>query len=350
MIKYIHQVKPDSAQGLVAGVYAQIRRDFGRVVEPFVLHSPLPELLAGVWMACRETELVGEVPRSVKETVAAVVSRLNQCQYCVDAHTIILSAMGEGSVARAVEKANHEGIGDNNLSAIADWAYASTSPESEKLQFPPFSRQEAPEIIGTALFYHYINRIVTVLLSDTPLPSSQRWIRDPMKRVASLMFSAAVQRPKIAGDSLVFLPKASLPSSLNWAKTSANVASAFAGFASIVEKAGAASLPVEARRYVQEEIDEWNGRPSELSLAWSEETICKFDEPLQAAARMALLAALAPSEVDEKIVAAFQQHFPGDEKLLGALSWASFAAARRIGSWLMTPKTEMLTRQKTELT
>ena len=89
----------------MAGVYAQIRQDFGRIVEPFVLHSPLPELLAGVWMACRETELVGIVPRVVKETVAASVSQLNQCQYCVDAHTIILSAMGEINVARAMNKA-----------------------------------------------------------------------------------------------------------------------------------------------------------------------------------------------------------------------------------------------------
>src|SRR3972149_3042849 len=94
-IKYIHPVKPGSAQGLVADVYVQVKRDFGRIAEPFLMHSPLPQLLAGAWMVCRETELVGNVPREVKEAVAAAVSQLNQCPYCVDAHTIMLDAAGE---------------------------------------------------------------------------------------------------------------------------------------------------------------------------------------------------------------------------------------------------------------
>jgi AhpD family alkylhydroperoxidase len=349
LIKYLHPIRPDSAKGLVAGVYDQIRLDFGRVVEPFLLHSPLPELLAGVWMACRETELVGSVPRVVKETVATAVSQLNNCQYCIDAHTIILSAMGEGNVAKAIDKASPGEIQDPNLRLIVDWAHATTSPESDQLRFPPFSKEEVPEIVGTTVFYHYINRIATVFLGETPLASNQRWIKDPMKRIAGLMFSSAVQRSKNVGDSLQFLPKADLPASYYWAKASPNVAWAYASFVSAVEKAGAASLPVEARRYVREEIGEWNGKASELNLAWSEETICKFDEATEASARLALLTALAPREVDEGVVSAFVKQFPGDEKLLGAVSWASLEAAKKIGSWLLTPKTEMLTRQKTDL-
>ena len=53
MIKFIHPVEPSEAKGLVADVYAQIKRDFGRVAEPFMMHSPSPNLLAGAWMACR---------------------------------------------------------------------------------------------------------------------------------------------------------------------------------------------------------------------------------------------------------------------------------------------------------
>ena len=63
MIKYVQAIDPRRARGLVRPVYAQIKRDFGKIVEPFLLHSPIPELLAGAWMACRETELVGSVPR-----------------------------------------------------------------------------------------------------------------------------------------------------------------------------------------------------------------------------------------------------------------------------------------------
>jgi hypothetical protein len=77
MIKYIQPCKPSSATGLTAQVYTQTKRDFGRVAEPFLIHSPVPNLLAAVWMVCRETELVGQVPRNSKEAVAAAVSQLN---------------------------------------------------------------------------------------------------------------------------------------------------------------------------------------------------------------------------------------------------------------------------------
>jgi len=61
LVQYIVPVKPSKAKGLVAEVYSQIKQDFGRIVDPFTLHSPMPTLLAGVWMASRESELVGIV-------------------------------------------------------------------------------------------------------------------------------------------------------------------------------------------------------------------------------------------------------------------------------------------------
>jgi len=334
VIKYISVVKPSSASGLVAGVYAQVDRDFGRVVEPFQLHSPLPELLAGAWMACRETELVGVVPRTFKEVVAASVSQLNQCAYCVDAHTIMLSAAGEGKIANAISKARYEDITDEKTFSIIQWALATASPRSELLRWPPFSKQEAPEFIGTAVFYHYVNRMANALLGETPLPLSQGWLRSPLKSIASQTFSNALNRPKTVGDSLEFLPKADLPNDLRWAKPSTNVARAYACFAKAVEEAGEQALPAEVRAHVDEELSEWTGKTSELSLAWSEDAISRFDEATESAARLAILTALAPDRIEGKAVLAFRKHFPEDTKLLGALAWASFAAAKKIGTWL----------------
>jgi hypothetical protein len=93
------------------------------------------------------------------------------------------------------------------------------------------------------------------------------------------------------------------------------------------------------RAHVQEEISEWNGKTSELGLAWNEDAISKFDEAKQDAARLALLTAFAPYRVDKSVVSAFRKHFPGDDKLVGALAWASFTSARKIGAWLQTPPT-----------
>jgi len=139
-IKHVRLVDASSASGLVAEIYAQIKKDFGKVVEPFVLHSPLPKLLAGAWMACRETELAGRVPRYMKEAVAAAVSMTNRCPYCVDAHTIMLNAAGEHNAATSISHANYAKIGDAKTRSLAQWASTTNTPNNESqslLSFAP---------------------------------------------------------------------------------------------------------------------------------------------------------------------------------------------------------------------
>src|SRR5260370_42692226 len=85
-MKYLHPIRQIRSESLTGQVYAQIRRDFGIVSDPFKLHAPVPELLAGMWAIVRETTLVGHVPWMLKEAVAATVSQTNACPYCVDIH------------------------------------------------------------------------------------------------------------------------------------------------------------------------------------------------------------------------------------------------------------------------
>lgn len=336
-VKYIHPVKPNAAEGLVAEVYAQIKRDFGKVVEPFSLHSPLPKLLAGAWMASRESEIVGNVPRGTKEAIAASVSKLNQCPYCVDAHTIMLNATGESQIASAVSEARYDQISNAKTRKLVKWALATRTPDAKILRSPPFSWEAAPEIIGTAVFYHYINRMVSVLLTETPLPSNRTFLKKPLKRVASLIFSRAAKRPKTAGESLQFLPEAKLPADLSWAETSTNVAAAFARFAAAVENVGVLALSPEIRSFVQEKVDAWNGKIQELNRSWVEQCLKEFSDPPRTEVKLALLTALAPYQIDKDVILAFRKCFPEDNKLVGALAWASFTSARKIGTWLHTP-------------
>jgi len=325
MIKYIHPVSPKQAEGSVAEIYGQIKRDFGRVVEPFLLHSQLPELLAGAWMACRETELVGNVPRSIKEAVAAAVSTQNQCPYCVDAHSIMLRAGGDKKLAQAVEMGRLGQIEDEQTKAIVNRILNGTDTA--------FTAAEAPEIVGTAVYFHYINRMANVLLSETPLPSSNRLLRGGLMGVAASMFSEAVKLPKTVGDSLEFLPHADLPKDLNWARGADHVAGAFARFAKVVEIDGAYALPNEVQRLVEEQISRGIDGKIEFTAKEAAELTGKLrDEALEAAAKLALLTAFASYRVDEQTVAAFRKHYPEDEKLVAALAWASFTAARKIGS------------------
>jgi len=334
MIKHIQPVSSLSENDLLTRAYPQIKRDFGAVVEPFTLHASAPRLLAGIWMATRETELVGIVHREIKESVAAAVSTLNQCPYCVDAHTMMLHATSAHDAAAAIGQVNESEIQDPAIKQIVAWAKATRTPNDPLLKSPPFSRSEAPEIIGTAVVFHYINRMVDIFLDETPLPSNRGWLKGTLKRMAGWYFSRAARRRKTAGISLRLLPEAELTTDLSWAAASPVIASAFARWAAVVEAAGQDALPANVRAMVREHIAAWNGEDPGLSRNWVEKVAAGLDESEKPAARLALLTALAPYQINKHIIVAFRAQQPGDDKLIAATAWASFTAARRIGTWL----------------
>ena len=334
MIKYTRPVTDPSGNALLARAYPQIKRDFGALVEPITLHAPAPQLLAGTWMAIRETELAGVVRRELKEAVAATVSRLNRCPYCTDAHTMMLHATSAHDIAAAISRGRNDQIQDTAVRQIVAWANATRSPGDPLLQRPPFSEADAPEIIGTAVAFHYINRMVEIFLDETPLPSNRNWLKGRLKRVAGLYFSRAARRQKVAGESLALLPEADLPADLSWAAGSPAVAGAFARWAAVVEIAGREALPVDVRALVSEHVAAWNGESLGLSRAWVEKAVTGLAETERPAARLALLTALASYQIDEETIAAFRAQQPEDDKLVAATAWASFTAARRVGNWL----------------
>jgi len=333
-IRYIQPVATNSTEGLVARVYPQIKKEFGALVEPFTLHAPSPELLAGAWSACRESLLVGSVRRDVKEAVAATVSRINQCPYCVDAHTIMLNATSARNSADAIIHQQDDQIRDATVRSIVKWAAATRSPGAEVLLSPPFSQKDAPEIIGTAVFFHYVNRMASVLLSKTPLPSNHPLLKGFFKRMAGWFFSRAIHRSKPLGASLELLPESELPTDLAWAKRSPNIAGAFARFAAVVNRAGRDFIPEDVRDCVVKHVQAWDGKDPRLGRHWVEEAMSGLEEKSKDIGRLVLLTALAPYQVDKGVVNAFTTHITGDDRLLGALVWGSFTIARRIGTWL----------------
>jgi hypothetical protein len=160
-------------------------------------------------------------------------------------------------------------------------------------------------------------------------------LKGGLTRAASMMFSSAVHRPKTVGDSLQFLPEAELPEDLLWAKPAVNVAGAFARFAKAVEIDAQYALPLEVRLHVQELINKAAAKKKKFDPSLIPQSVSEFsDEALKSATQLTLITAFAPYRIDEKIVASFRKHFPEDTKLLGALAWASFTMARKIGTQL----------------
>ncbi len=319
VIRHVTPVAKRHATGRVARVYDGLRREFGIHAEPIVLHSPAPDLLAGAWMVCREvTVAAGAVERPVKEAVAVAVSELNRCPYCVDAHSAMLRSTGTAAPTQ-----------------FAAWAAATRSPGAGILQNPPFDAAQVPEMVGTAVLFHYINRPVSVFLDESPLPIRRRLLRAPMLALAGRRFRPFTSVPPPPGESLDLLPDAGLPADMEWARGARHIAGAWARFAAVVEAAGEDALPPDVRAWLQDLLGSWNGETPPLGAAWVDEQLGELQAGERAAGRLALLSALAPYRVDEGVIGDYRRaHAAGDARLLAAVVWSALAAARRVGSWI----------------
>jgi len=158
-----------------------------------------------------------------------------------------------------------------------------------------------------------------------------------MKRMLGWAYAGSARTIYPPGSSLALLPEAELPPDLAWARATPDIAAAFARFAAVIERVGARGLSQEVCDRVQEHIHVWNGEAPGLSRQWVEQAVSDLVGEVKIATRLALLAARAPYQIDASIIESFQSHHPGDDALLGALAWASFTAARKIGAWLCLP-------------
>jgi AhpD family alkylhydroperoxidase len=288
--------------------------------------------------------VAGAVPRLEKELVAEAVSKANACPYCVAAHALMLRGGAEDDVARAVARGDAEAVEDPRLRALATWALNSRSPDHPALAAPAFDQRAAPEIVGTAVAFHAINRVVDVFLGDSPfaMPPGLKWTAALlMKPVASTFARRLVRLTPPPGESLRLLPDAPLPADLRWAEPNPIVAGAFARATRVVEQLGQSLVPGEVRLVVLERVADWRGEFVGPSRGWVEDAIRPVAEPERPAARLALLAALASFQIDSGVVESFRERSSSDEALLGTVAWAAFTAARRVGTWLGGPRTAL---------
>jgi len=81
--------------------------------------------------------------------------------------------------------------------------YAQIKPEFGALVEPLTLHSPVPEVIGTAVFFHYVNRMVSVLLGETPLPLGNARLKPVLRTPATWFFAPAVRRPKAVGRTLL---------------------------------------------------------------------------------------------------------------------------------------------------
>ncbi|WP_409495136.1 carboxymuconolactone decarboxylase family protein [Amycolatopsis sp. cmx-11-12] len=300
-VRYVRPVPAGKATGLVRDVYRQLERDFGMLAPPVALHSPSPPVLAATWLMLRESLVAaGETSRADREVVASLVSRANSCPYCVEVHGMALDSLGRSSVASAI--AAGEAVPDPLAGALSAAARA--------------------ELTAVAFTFHYLNRVVTVFLGPSPLPSS---VPDSARSRAKAVLGRFLRPVEDAspGLSLDLLPPGSRD--FSWAAGNPVVAGAFSRASAAF---GSVGISPGVRDVVLRNLSTWDGMSPGLSRSW----VDAVDDPV---ARLALVVAKAPYQVDDALVAGAGL---GDRELIELVGWASFVAAAHCVSLTSTRK------------
>ncbi|MBJ6622435.1 carboxymuconolactone decarboxylase family protein [Streptomyces sp. DHE17-7] len=318
---------PKAATGRVAEVFEQIARDFGIPgPAPFVALSSAPALLAPAWALMRESLIAGPGDRTGKEIAAFGVSEANGCRFCVDAHTMLLHATGDHALAERL--ARGRGPADERHARVLDWARRTGSPDAGR-ESPPFPREEAPGYLGTALAFHFINRIVSALVSERLLPGEAQRLR-PVRSLAGRSLSRTVRRPAVPGASLPLLDTSGPGPA--WA-AGTPVGPAYAALRAAAAL-GAGLLDADDQALVRSALREWDGSRPPVD-----------PDPFpgrerRPGARLALLAALAPSRIGPADVAAWRRPEHTDHCLVHLVAYGAFAAVDRVQSTLSAPTVE----------
>jgi AhpD family alkylhydroperoxidase len=336
-VKYVTPVPARAAGGLVAEVYTQVADEMRLVIPPALLHSPAPRVLAAYWMLMREPLVAkGVADRAAKETVAAAVSVANICPYCVDMHSVGMYELATERDAEAVAADRVSDVDDPRIRSLAAWGRNAHLADSDAVRNPPFPAEQRAELVGVVVAFHYLNRMVNVFLSNFLLPPRlSPDARRRLKRGVGHMLSTSLREARRPGRSLHLLPDAPAPKSAGWAAGNACLAAAMGRAYAEFEAAGARSVPPNVVELVRGRLGAWRGEETGLSREWCERLIGDLDTGDRPAGRLALLTALASYQVDDEVVREFQRSRPGDVALVETAAWASFAAARQVGSWYL---------------
>lgn len=173
---WIRTVPEDTATGSVREQYEDAKRRAGWVWNVIKVSSLRPDLMVSsmaVYLAAFHKQ--SGLTRAQKEMIATVVSKLNHCHYCTEAHAYDLEHEGKKDPAfvESIKQDYRKSKIDEKTMAILEYSEKLTRTPSqmrredvEKLRKAGLSEEEILETVHIAAFFNYINRVVDALGVD----------------------------------------------------------------------------------------------------------------------------------------------------------------------------------------
>jgi alkylhydroperoxidase family enzyme len=280
--------------------------------------------MEAAWSLVRETLIVnGKIDRITKEAIAGAVSTSNKCPFCVAAHI----EMSGGKVITGREQ-------------LSKWSTSHYTPNAPIILDPPFSNDEAPEIIGTAMAFHYINRMVSVFLIDFPLPLPEflAWMKPHITAFFNL--AAAGNITKVVakpGTSLDWVSGDLRKAKFTWAEPNTHILKCFNGFDKLIGEIEVKGNGDSAMEAASKYIEQWNGEFPDLGNQWLVSAIESLSEKNLVLAQFILLVALQTNKISEELISTLKKYQLTDKELLTYAAWGAWKAARKIGERIGRP-------------
>jgi AhpD family alkylhydroperoxidase len=330
-MRYVHAIPRRTATGLVAQVYEMIEEDFF-INGSLTSRSKVPRLMAGIWTAGRESILVDDhLDRTTKEAMNAALSQVNDCPYCGDMLISLVHAGGKHEAASCIFAENQAHIANSTLGKRLSWVKSIATPGS-KMDLPvPFTAAQLPEAIAALMAMSDINRFSHVVMDGSPVsaPLGLESVKAAALRLFGGELRATHAKPLTPGRALQLLPPAPLPADMQWAMPNPRIADALARWAAVVELEASCAVSTEVREFVVRNLEHWDGELMPLSRSWVDAEVAVLTGQDRAIARLTLVLAKAPYQLDETLVEDVLREDRCEERFIRVLAWACFSGARR---------------------
>eukprot|EP01025_Chloroclados_australasicus_P052285 TRINITY_DN6089_c0_g1_i2.p2 TRINITY_DN6089_c0_g1~~TRINITY_DN6089_c0_g1_i2.p2 ORF type:complete len:370 (+),score=35.84 TRINITY_DN6089_c0_g1_i2:2366-3475(+) len=359
MVENNNNVRTDSL--IIQQIKKQIKQEFipleldQKQHNPQALHLFDESLMIGHWSTLREILVVpGRFSRSEKEVLAAFVSKANECRFCVNAHTTFATGYGhkefDNSVQSAIQQGAPELLDNARLREIMEWFYHGNNQNTINKRVP-FSKEDAPELLGTAFLFNYVNRLVDIISTRDEVMPDLPWIIQYLIRtfpmlvqfmnwiVATLLPKMTVKAPApgLSSNFHTYTPEM-LPKEFEWCAANEHIAAAFTAFAKAVDSLRDQYIPKNLQDIVAKFVDdEYDGSPAPISRNWVnkylEGKVQDLSEGEIWAAKYMLLTVAARFQVDEQYENQLRDYYPSVEQRRSMCIWAAFKAAQKVAHW-----------------
>jgi hypothetical protein len=301
--------------------------DFGMIPPPVSINKVDKELYAASWACLRETLVVGKVPRYFKEAVAAGASVANECPYCVGAHQMMFNIYKPGK--RKLGSNQDEIFNAWDPEKLKEWASSCFLNEKER-PIKPFPKQYQAEIIGTAVYFHYLTRMVTIHLGDSLIPKMLEWMVPIMMPFMRLFMGLNNKRKKKVGASQI--AHVSSEGGPDWADEE-HIRIAFAQFSQLTEDKIIKVIDQSMIDCINSFLSDWHGVLPSIGAGWVDPHIEKWggtDIQKKQQLKVMLQTIASPYMIVDEDKKRLKE-FMGHKNLVLMITWASLKAALKTG-------------------